>query len=159
MGNGNLLPFSCDWVLRGKCTPPSLSGDQQQQTPSAVAQGEISTVRLICEAFELTRVPGAREEVGLQRKEGRRLNLHQNVWLPVLGKGRGSGGGWKGRKPGKTALPNREMGKRPRFYTRSRAFHVLLEQSPIRALSSKLVTNLKGSFPKNRVRRHQTSRF
>lgn len=95
----------------------------------------------------------------MQRKEGRRLNLHQNVWLPVLGKGRGSGGGWKGRKPGKTALPNREMGKRPRFYTRSGAFHELLEQSPIRALSSKSVKHLKGSFPKHRVRRHQRSRF
>lgn len=104
---------------------------------------------MICDAFELTRAPGAREEVGLKRKEGRRLNLHQNVWLPVLGKGRGSGGGWKGRKPGKTALPNREMRKRQRFYTRSRVFGALLEQSPIRALSSKAVKQLEGSFPKN----------
>lgn len=126
MGNGNLLPFSCHWVLCGKCTPPSLSEHQRQQTPGALAQGEISTVRLICDAFELTRAPGAREEVGLQRKEGRRLKLHQNVWLPVLGKGRGGGGGWKGRKLGKTALPNRKMRKKQRFYTRSRVFGALL---------------------------------
>lgn len=38
------------------------------------------------------RSPRAREEVGLQRKEERRLNLNQNVWLPTLGKGRGNGG-------------------------------------------------------------------
>lgn len=95
MGHGNLLPFSCDWVLCGKCTPPSLSENQREpNSQCCCSRGDLHCqVDLWC--IWVDRLPWAREEVGLQRKEGRRLNLHQNVWLPTAGKGRGSGGGWK----------------------------------------------------------------
>lgn len=98
MGNGNLLPFKCDWVLCGKCTPPSLSENQQEcNSQCCCSRGDLHCqVDLWC--VWVDRLPWAREEVGLQRKEGRRLNLHQNVWLPTLGKGRDSGGGWKVEK-------------------------------------------------------------
>lgn len=98
MGNGNLLPFSCDWVLCGKCTPPSLSENQQERNSQrCCSRGDLHCqVDLWC--FWVDRLPWAREEVGLQRKEERRLNLHQNVRLPVLGKGRGTGGGCKVKK-------------------------------------------------------------
>lgn len=90
--------FCCDRVLRGKRTPPSLSENQQElNSQRCCSRGDLHCqVDLRC--IWVDRSPWAREEVGLQRKEERRLNLHQNVWLPTLGKGRGNGGRWKVKK-------------------------------------------------------------
>lgn len=96
-GNGNLLPFSCNWVLCGKCTPPSLSENQQEcNSQRCCSRGDLHCqVDLWC--FWADRLPWAREEVGLQRKEERRLNLHQNVWLPAEGRGEAVGEGGKSK--------------------------------------------------------------
>lgn len=130
------------------------------QLPVPCSRGELlCQVDLWC--VWVDRSPWAREEVGLQRKEERRLNLNQNVWLPTLGKGKGNGGGWQEKK----LLPNRENVKRPQdwLHAGSLVFQPLLAHSLTRALQdvkgSPLNQNQAAEQSFSRARKHQTSLF
>lgn len=84
----------------------------------------------------------------MQRKEGRRLNLHQNVWLPVLGKGRGSGGGWKGEKLGKLHCQIGKWGKDRDFPQDPGLSMRSSNKAPLRHFPPNQLSTFRESFPR-----------
>lgn len=115
------------------------------QLPVPCSRGDLlCQVDLWC--VWVDRSPRAREEVGLQRKEERRLNLNQNVWLPTLGREKGNGGGWQVKKHTRKLFY--QIGKMWKdlniwLHTKSLVFQPLLAHSLTRALQ-----DVKG-FPLN----------